>query len=439
MIGIVVSEPDEASVSIGEQLIASTDWQRVEPADSEGRCYRRPGMELCHVDGLHLYEEGVARVFDDPSLVVFVSRHAGETGRLLTAHFPGNVGEAAFGGSPYTVPQAAPGALRTAFHALRTGAPHDYEVGIECTHHGPSTVGAPCLFVEVGSDEAAWADERAARAVARAVLALDNDAEQYPDHTVVGIGGGHYAPRFERILAETSWHVGHIAADWALAELPEDERARTLDMLFRHSGTHLALSDGVDPSIEETIAGLGYRLVSETWLREADGVDLDLVEAIENALSPIDQGTRVGERIDVAPAEVTPVTFPDELIATLHGIDRPGTVDTVAARSTAYVTTENGNRLTGEVLLPDDVTPRAVVSATLPILEARFDAVSWEGRSVLVRERTFDPDRARDLGVPEGPAFGQLADGEPVRVDDTVIEPKQVSSSVERRITALPR
>ena len=48
-----------------------------------------------------------------------------------------------------------------------------------------------------------------------------------------------------------------------------------------------------------------------------------------------------------------------------------------------------------------------------------------------LEERTrpgrFDPERARDLGVSEGPAFARLQDGEPVTTDDgTTVHPHQV-------------
>ena len=43
------------------------------------------------------------------------------------------------------------------------------------------------------------------------------------------------------------------------------------------------------------------------------------------------------------------------------------------------------------------------------------------------RPGRFDPERARELGVPEGPAFARLQDGESVTVDDgTTVRPEQV-------------
>jgi ribonuclease Z len=44
-----------------------------------------------------------------------------------------------------------------------------------------------------------------------------------------------------------------------------------------------------------------------------------------------------------------------------------------------------------------------------------------------MRPGRFDPEQARALGVPEGPAFARLQDGKPVTVDDgTTVRPEQV-------------
>jgi ribonuclease Z len=54
-----------------------------------------------------------------------------------------------------------------------------------------------------------------------------------------------------------------------------------------------------------------------------------------------------------------------------------------------------------------------------------------------MRPGRFDPERARALGVPEGPAFGHLQDGTPVTVPDgTTVQPDQVMGPPRPGITA---
>lgn len=115
MIGIVVSHADSASERIGEELLELADWRSAEdsaqPESEGGGTYYRleiEGMnfELRTFEEWHLELDGVAETFSDPGLVVFASRHSGETGPLLTAHFTGNFGEAEFGGESGTLAEA---------------------------------------------------------------------------------------------------------------------------------------------------------------------------------------------------------------------------------------------------------------------------------------------------------------------------------------------
>lgn len=91
MIGIVVSRADSASVHIGEHLLELADWdERTDgdrpDADGGGTVFSRDGFELREFDDLHIDLDDPAEAFDaDLDLVVVVSRHAGETGALLTA------------------------------------------------------------------------------------------------------------------------------------------------------------------------------------------------------------------------------------------------------------------------------------------------------------------------------------------------------------------
>ncbi len=439
MIGVVVSHADPASTLIGERLLAHGTWRSFTDTDHPkhaggGTVYRQDHFELRSWESIHLELTDIAPVFSDPSVLVFVSRHAGETGPLLSTHFPGNVGSAQFGGVPNEVPAAAPRTATFLYHGLKGHAPDGYDVGLECTHHGPSSVGASCVFVEVGSSATEWNDPAGTQAVANAVMALPAH-DPSCDRTVVGFGGGHYVPRFERIIAETGWCVGHIAADWAIEEIGDPAvRASVIAQLFEQSGAEFALVDGDAPDLRDAINSAGYRVISETWLRETDGVDLHLVGAVEDRLGAIDEGVRLGAHTDVDPAALCEHTLPGQLINRLQAHDREIAVETIAGTVTAYASVENGKRLRGPVLCPPDITYRDIIERCVPILEDICDDVALTHEALVLTDESFDPQKARELGVDEGPAFGTLASGSPVDVGGRTVEPDEVMTRREQRI-----
>jgi D-aminoacyl-tRNA deacylase len=442
MLGVVVSRADSASEAIGEQLLELADWREDhdgERPDAEGggTVHRTDGVELRSFDELHLFLDGVDDAFSaGVELIAVASRHSGETGPLLTAHHTGNFGPADYGGEPGSLARAAPGALARVRAAFENHAPERYDVGLECTHHGPTAVETPSLFVELGSGEAEWSDPEGARAVARAILALrgiDPDA----DRTLVGFGGGHYVPRFERVVRETGWTVGHVAADWGLAAMGDPREHRELvRAAFERSGARHALldprEDGYD-ALRSVVDSLGYRLVSETWVRETDGVDLALVERLETELGPIDDGLRLGGRADAAPDRVETTELPEGLLDAANGVDRELTLSAVRERAVAVTTAEGASLLAAEAaVLPGGRAE--LVDALCEVLRGAYDSVERVEGAVVLEERAFSPERARELGVEEGPAFGRLADGQPVEVDGRTVDPEQVHERRRRRL-----
>ncbi|WP_135302401.1 D-aminoacyl-tRNA deacylase [Haloarcula amylovorans] len=452
MLAVVVSRADEASVHVGEQLRELADWTETTDdsrpdADGGGTVYRTDEVELREFDDWHLELDGVAGAFDDPDLLVFASRHAGETDELLTAHHTGNFGEAEFGGDAGQFARACPNAQREVVSALTEYAPDGYEVGVECTHHGPTSVGVPSMFVEVGSAEAQWRDPDAARAVARAILSLRTAAADAPRENgsrrhLVGFGGGHYAPRFERVIRETDWAVGHIGADWSLDALDEwadddAEREAVLDGAFDASAADYALLEDDRPDLAATLERLGYRVVEETFVRETTGVPLELVEALEAAVTQVGDGLRFGDPATAAERRTdwTLVEPPADLLSEAAGIDAEALREWVDSNALAFGTEQSGTVVTGPFALPADATFDSLVSALAEILRRRYDSVEREGGELVAREETFDPDLARTTGVPEGPKFGKLSAGHPVEVDGDKIEPDRVQRERIRRFT----
>jgi D-aminoacyl-tRNA deacylase len=438
MLAVVVSRADSASEHIGEQLLDSEEWSEHEDesrtdGNGGGTYYRTDGAELRTFDDLHLYLDGTAAAFDDPDMLVFASRHSGDTGPLLTAHATGNFGPAEYGGGEGSLARAAPNALKCVREAFAGRAPDGYDIGIECTHHGPSLVGCPSLFVELGSDETQWNDPAGAEAVAEAILSL-RDVDPGTERTVVGFGGGHYAPRFDRILTETDWAVGHIAADWSLEDMGDPNEAKAVvAKAFQASGTEFALLDGEQPELEAVIDDLGFLTVSETWLRETTGVSLELVERLERDLSAIDKGLRFGTPAADYDGEYAVEELPTELVDEANGVDHSSVIDAVSEHALAYETLEGASLIGGQVALPDAGSYRRIVESLAAVLETKYDTVDIGDEAVIAQRETFDPELARSAGVEEGPAFGRLSAGEAVEVGENTVTPEDVRSAREHR------
>ncbi|WP_435097757.1 D-aminoacyl-tRNA deacylase [Halarchaeum sp. P4] len=430
-VGIVVSRADSASRAIGERLLALRNWERADDDASAAR-HRCEGFELREFEDWHLELDDIAEVFDDPELVVFASRHSGETGPFLTAHFTGNFGAAEHGGADRSLAEACPNAHREVVSAFADHAPGGYEVGMECTHHGPTSVGVPSMFVELGSGEDQWADEDAAEAVARAILDLQGVAP-HTERTVVAFGGGHYVPRPTRVVETTDWAVGHIAADWCLDDLGDPrEHADVVDQVFVESDATRAVVDGEKPRLRSVIDDLGYDVVSETWLRETTGVDLDLVDDLETHLCSVDDGLRFGDAARrEPPAEYVVADHPDGLWADAHSVDPDAALAAASEHALAYTTEESGNRVAGEVAFADAEAYDDYVDALVGLLDEKYDDVTRDDAAVHVVDESFDPEKAMTLGVPEGPKFGRLAAGQPVEVNGEEISPETVSSERE--------
>lgn len=434
MLGVVVSRADAASVAIGDNLRSLGEWtpftDGTNPDGWGDTGYRRDDITIREFEELHLDLDAVATAFDDPSIVVFASRHSGDTGPLLSTHFTGNFGTASFGGDDHAVAEPAPNAARHLLTTLETTAPPGYDVTFECTHHGPTTVGAPSMFVEIGSSDTEWTDDSAANAVAKSIAAIA-ETPPHTDRTVTVIGDGHYAPRATRIVHDTDWAVGHIVPDWAL----EDFRTAHPDLIeatFRTSTADHAVLTDVPDDVAATVENAGYRIVSETWVRETSGVALDLVSDVETTLGLITDGVRFGDLADTT-TTFTTATLPESLLDAALGIDQDATRAAVTETTIAYTTTENGTRPAPRVAVPTDHGLDPVIDALVTILETGYDTVTRTDDAVTATETVFDPDIAADHGVPEGPKFGELAAGNPVTIDGETIHPDTVRTERTHR------
>ncbi|MFP4188371.1 MAG: D-aminoacyl-tRNA deacylase [Halobacteriales archaeon] len=417
MISVVVSREDQASLTIRDALLDAADWTRHEPRGPWEREWTYGGADegfvMVEKDGLHLYYDGVDDALRDAfnvSLVVFVSRHSGDTGPLLTAHHTGNFDGAEYGGEPRSLAAPAPSATKHLLRFFDTNAPDGFDACIEATHHGPSELETSSVFAEIGSGPDEWERDDAARTVADGVLSLGERDE--PRTTVVGVGGGHYAPRFTRIALETDAAVGHIVADY---DLPVDDEL--LHEAYESSEADAVVLDG-----NATESTVDFPAVSETRLRERAGVPKETVEAVEDALDAQAGEAHLTERaekegVDTANA----ASFDAALVREARNVDADKTNEALERHALGYVE-ENGR--VENVAVPAGEA-RELAEALAEILR-REHGVTVDDRRVVVEREVFDADAARELGVEEGPDFGRLSAGETVETDDGKVRPQDV-------------
>ncbi|MBI2185104.1 MAG: hypothetical protein HYU39_09120 [Thaumarchaeota archaeon] len=218
---IVASKKDPASMNIAQTLISQFGFRETEEQFEEEAVFRKDEAKL-----IFLREEATTaehlKDFFSPSFYVFVSRHTSSKGiPSLTTHFPGNFSEDySRGGRPLELAYTYPSLLKDYFKRLsqRKNEASGYEVAIEATHHGPTSLDKPVLYVEIGSSENEWVDSKAALLIAGVLM----ETLTHPiSHSKVGVGfgGSHYSEKFAGLITDSEYAVGAIASKYALEHL----------------------------------------------------------------------------------------------------------------------------------------------------------------------------------------------------------------------------
>lgn len=243
---LIVSELDIASTIQGDAILARGGWSERENVEGcnvwQHEC---EDVWLWWFSERFLMEDGLDTRFAEGSgvsidEVIFLSRHFAASGRpSLTLHVIGVPGEiphgerSEHGGINGEV--MLPNPRFASWYRLMCEAAHrhelvpEFELTIETTHHGPC-LSVPTMFIEIGSSETHWDRRDAAEAWADVVvsgLGLDGGEgvgnwESLPPEKrrqakiMIGIGGGHYAPRHTDVLRKTDCWAGHQLANYAL-------------------------------------------------------------------------------------------------------------------------------------------------------------------------------------------------------------------------------
>lgn len=183
---------------------------------------------------------GIENTCLDPDFLIFASRHHSETAHpAFLAHLTGNWSiNTDFGGKAKRLSKASAVLLKSGFKSLKNQLIRNYfkefqnfSLDIEVTHHGPTSLQQPLLFLELGSSKKEWEIKKAGELVSNAII---DTCFNYIDHKEcinigVGFGGTHYAPQFKRLIEDQNTAISFICPKYYIQELSKELIQQMID------------------------------------------------------------------------------------------------------------------------------------------------------------------------------------------------------------------
>ena len=225
---IVSSEADTASINLRDRLLEMALW--VENGSFDNRPmwsltkdygeFCKKGTRLITIEKLHIYAEDIDKEWEQQNNeeidnIIFLSRHKAASGRpSLTVHPIGNWGSAEYGGKESEISGASPKWMTGLLLKIKENQIPGYDVCFEATHHGP-LLEKPTMCLEIGSSESEWEKKEPAEVLIKSLL----DLKPATGTNIVGIGGGHYTPRFTEAAFSHEVCFGHMVANYGVPTL----------------------------------------------------------------------------------------------------------------------------------------------------------------------------------------------------------------------------
>ena len=218
---LVTSGHDLAGTTMSRYLIRNAEFvtvtKRRNTHSESYRSLRHKNIQLHIFFGDLLTLENIDSLYPRADVFIFLSKHKSHSSiPTLTCHFTGNFSaDNSYGGNPrqmaISYPSLQKGYLKAITAAARKKVP-EYEVIIEATHHGPTSLNKPVLFVELGSSEKQWADENAAAVVCDTLLDILHKGFERCQKVGIALGGTHYPKKFNKLLLESKFGLAAVAS-----------------------------------------------------------------------------------------------------------------------------------------------------------------------------------------------------------------------------------
>lgn len=209
--------------------------------EKEGKIFRGKNYDLLIISSPAIQADWLEEKYDYDGFV-FLSKHAAESGVLaLTCHSTGNFSDAKFGGNPRQVAIPHPDLQKKYLQKIWKNRRNfsDFQITIEATHHGPTALNKPTIFIEIGTTQMQWTNTSLCNSVAKYVDEVLS--EEIPSHPMaICFGGTHYPEKFTKELLDGRYSLGTVMPKHALDNLDEQ---LFLHILERNQNATAALLD----------------------------------------------------------------------------------------------------------------------------------------------------------------------------------------------------
>jgi len=198
-------------------------------------------FDLAIIDSPTISADWIDEKFDYDGFV-FLSKHAAESGTLaLTCHSTGNFNEAKFGGNPNELAIPYPSLQKQYLQKLWENKKKfsNFEITIEATHHGPTHLKKPSIFIEVGTTKKQWNDEELCSSVAKLIMEVMEDRQIFHPFAIC-FGGTHYSQKFTNELLFGKYALGSVMPKHALEFLNPELFEH---LIIQNTGATAALLD----------------------------------------------------------------------------------------------------------------------------------------------------------------------------------------------------
>lgn len=237
---VVATTTDPASINPAKALLAMPGWLPGPSFQEDMKSFAKQGVRLLQHHKSIVKEDNLDQRWEQVTgesveEVIFLSKHTAVSNRpaltlhpigvphLKEAEIPPQGGKPGWAAPPN--PRIGPWLRLLNNIASSHNLLPEFEITLEGTHHGPLT-NKPTMFIEIGSTEEYWKRQDAAQVIALLVwegLGLGGGAavgnwsgENDKNKVLLGIGGGHYAPRHMDIVLKDGVWVGHLLSGYSL-------------------------------------------------------------------------------------------------------------------------------------------------------------------------------------------------------------------------------